>query len=436
MRAPKGTARLLAAGVVACLALTACGSGDSGDKGSSASGKGGGEFTYWSMWRADEPQAKVIKAAIDKFQAETGTKVTVEWQGRDVRQKIGPAIAANKAPDLWDQGADVISTTALAGQAADLSDVYAAEVPGEGKKVSEIIDTKYTDGLPKDPEGNTKWVLPYELVSAALFYNAADPDLADIPTTWDDFIKLCDTLKGKGKACIASDGELGWENFLTLDYLLVRDNGAGTLGKIVADKTGAGWDNPGVLESAKRMEQLVKGGYLIKGYDASKYPAQQTKWAKGGAAFLMNGSWVASEVAPLVGADWKMGAMPVPATKGGNTEADAILMGFSVPKRAKNPEPAKKFLAYFMKKENLEKIATEAKNITPRADIPAPAELEGVQKSLTENPVRTIMDNTPGEYGDKVIYPNFLELWHGKITAEEFVSKAKAAHIQYWKTAG
>ncbi|GAA0913955.1 ABC transporter substrate-binding protein [Nonomuraea longicatena] len=435
MRAPKASARFLAAGVVAALALTACG-GSGGDSGSPASSGKGGEFTYWSMWRADEPQAKVIKAAIDKFQAETGTKVTVEWQGRDVRQKIGPAIAANKAPDLWDQGADVISPTALAGQAADLADVYAAEVPGEGKKVSDVVDAKYLDQLPKDAEGKNRWILPYELISAQLFYNAADPDLADPPATWEEFIELCDTLKAKDRACLASDGDLSWENFLTLDYLIVRDNGPGTLGKIVADKSGAGWDNPGILESAKRMEQLVKGGYLIKGYDASKYPTQQTKWAKGEAAFLMNGSWVASEVATLVPSDWKMGSIPVPPTKGGNTEADAILFGFTVPKRAKNPEPAKRFLAYFMKKENLEKISTEAKNITPRADIPAPAELESVQKTLVDNPARTIMDGAPGEYGDKVIYPAFLELWHGKITSAEFVAKAKQAHIQYWKTAG
>ncbi|MFI6817033.1 ABC transporter substrate-binding protein [Nonomuraea sp. NPDC050328] len=426
MRGPK----IVAAGVAAALALAAC--GGSGQAGTESKG---GEFTYWSMWRADEPQAKVIKAAIDRFQAETGTKVTVEWQGRDVRQKIGPAIAANKAPDLWDQGADVVATTALAGQAADLSKVYDAEIPGEGKKVSEVIDAKYVDALPKDPEGNSRWLVPYELISTALFYNAADPALATPPATWAEFIELCETLKGAGKACLASDGELGWENFLTLDTLLVRDNGPGTLRKIYDDKSGAGWDAPGVLESAKRMEQLVKGGHVISGYDASKYPAQQTNWAKGKAAFLMNGSWVASEVATLVGPDWKMGALPVPVTKGGNTETNVILMGFSVPKRAKNPEPAMRFLAYFLKKENLGKIATETKNITPRADIPAPAELAGVQKTLTENPVRSILDNVTGDYGDKVLYPAFLELWHGKIGAEQFVAKAKEAHIQYWKTA-
>ncbi|RJL30092.1 ABC transporter substrate-binding protein [Bailinhaonella thermotolerans] len=430
MRGPK----IVAAGVMAALALAACGGSPS--ENGSAEGGGKGEFTYWSMWRADEPQAKVIKAAIDRFQAETGTKVKVEWQGRDIKVKIGPAIAAGKAPDLWDNAADVVSTTVVTGQAADLSSVFDSQVPGEGKKVSELIDTKLVDTLPKDPSGSTKWLVPYELISTGWFYNAADKDLAEQPKTWDELIKLCDALKAKDKPCLASDGELMWENFLTLDLLLVRDNGAGTLAKIFEDKSGAGWDAPGVLESAKRMEQLVKGGYLIKGYDASKYPAQQTNWAQGKAAFLSNGSWVAAEVSTLVGPDWKMGALQIPPTKGGNTEVNVSLIGFSVPKKAENPEPAKRFISYFIKKDNLEKIATEAKNITPRADIPAPAELADVQKQLSSNPVRPVLDNLPREYNQKVLFPAFLEMWHGKISAQEFVAKAKEAHVQYWKTAG
>lgn len=433
MRAPKGTARFLAAGVVATLALTACGGG--GDKG--ATEEKGGQFTYWSMWKETEPQAKVIKAAIDKFQAETGTKVTVEWQGRDIKTKIGPAIAANKAPDLIDQGADQIFTSlAATGQAADLSSVYDMEVPGEGKKVADVLPSKYVDALPKDPEGVNRYLVPYELVSAAFYYNGADPDLKTVPQTWDEFIKLCDTLKAKDKACVASDGDNSWTNELLLDYLIVRDNGAGALGKAVADKTGAAWDQPGLKESVKRVEDFVKGGYILKGYDASKYPAQQTNWAQGKAAFHIDGSWVPSEAQANLADGFQVKAMPVPPTKGGNTEADLVMFGFAVPKKAKNPEPAKKFMAYFLKKDLLSGISTEAKNITPRADIPAPAELADVQKMLADNPSRIILDNAPGDYMDKVFTPAFNDLWLGKATADQFVAKVKEAQVTYWKTAG
>lgn len=425
----RGT-KLLAAGAVAALALTACGT-------STPAQKEGEQFTYWSMWKETEPQGKVIKAAIEKFQKETGTKVTVEWQGRDVKTKIGPAIAANKAPDLMDMGADTLySTLASVGQAADLSSVYDMEVPGEGKKVADVLPGKYIDALPKDPEGVNKYIVPYELVSAAYYYNGADPDLAALPATWDEFVKLCDTLKAKGKACVASDGDNAWTNELLLDYLIVRDNGNGALGKAVNDKTGAAWDQPGLKESLKRVEDFVKAGYILKGYDASKYPAQQTNWAQGKAAFHLDGSWVPSEAQANLASGFKVKAMPVPATKGGNTEADLVMFGFAVPKKAKNPEPAKKFMAYFLKKDVLSGISTEAKNITPRADIPAPEELADVQKMLTDNPARIILDNAPGDYMDKVFTPAFNDLWLGKATADQFVAKIKEAQVSYWKTAG
>ncbi|MFH8385088.1 hypothetical protein ACH4E7_29800 [Kitasatospora sp. NPDC018058] len=104
--------RVLGAATAVALALgvSACG-------GSGGGGKASGSFTYWSMWRADEPQAKVLKTAIDDFTAATGAKVDVTWAGRDIAKKIGPAIAANQAPDLWDESDDkVYGTTAAAGQ--------------------------------------------------------------------------------------------------------------------------------------------------------------------------------------------------------------------------------------------------------------------------------------------------------------------------------
>lgn len=430
MRGPK----LLAAGAVAALALTACGSG--GDSSSSSDGgKDAGQFTYWSMWKESEPQALVLKAAIEKFQKETGTKVTVEWQGRDIRTKIGPAIAANKAPDLVENGFDVISSLlAATGQAADLTPVYDSEVPGEGKKVSDVIPAKYLDAMPKDPDGVTRWIVPYVLNSATYYYNKADADLATAPTTWDELIKLCDTLKAKDKACIASDGDNTWTNHLLLDYLLVRDQGAGAYGKIFNDKTGAAWDT--ALESAKRVEQLVKGGYILKGYDASKYPAQQTNWATGKAAFHLDGTWVPSEAQKNLAAGFKVGEFAVPTTKGANTEIDIIPLGFAIPKKAKNPVPAQKFIAYFLKKENLAGISTDAKNITPRADIPAPEELIDAQKLLNDNPSRLPVDGISGEYLDKALFPAFTELWLGKATAEQFIAKAKEGHLAYWKANG
>lgn len=410
------------------LGLSACGGG-SDDGGDAKS------FTYWSMWRADEPQAQVLKASIAEFTKSTGIRVEVDWVGRDVSKKIGPAIAANQAPDLWDQANDAIyGAVASAGQARDLSSVLSAQVPGENVPVSQVIPGKYFDMLPKDPGGSNHYVIPYEVATTGLFYNAADKDVAaampGAPADWAGFLKVCDALKAKGKPCIGSDGEDHWMNGLYLDYLL--NAGGVDVGRLSADKSGATWDDPAVLRAAQQVEQLVKGGYIIRGYDATKYPAQETNWASGKSAFYLNGNWITAEVAKQVPPGWKFGSMLPPGTK----SADATLFGFSVPKRAKHAEPAEKFIAFFMQKKQMAGMATAALNLTPREDIPAPAGLEAAQKTLSGATVRLPFDGVAGEWSPKVLDQNFLDLWHGKTTAAQFVATCKADQVSYWKSQG
>lgn len=413
------------------LGLTACGSGSGG----AAGGGSGGGFTYWSMWRSDEPQAQVLKSAIADFTASTGIKVTVNWTGRDIAKKIGPAIAANQAPDLWDESNDVVyGSVAAAGQALDLSPVLAMQVPGENVPVSEVVPAKFLDVLPKDPAGQNRYLIPYDVATTGMFYNAADPDIAAAmpspPADWTGLLGVCDALKAKGKSCVATEGEDPWTNELYFDYLL---NAAGVdFGKLSADKSGASWNDPAVLTAAQDVARLVKGGYLISGYDATKYPAQETNWASGKAAFYMDGSYVTGEVAKQIPPTWKFGSMLPPGAK----SPDVSLFGFSIPKRAKNATAAEKFIAFFLQKKELSGMATTALNLTPRADIPAPAALADAQQQLSGPSVRLAFDGVAGDWSPKVLDQNYLDLWHGSISAEQFVAKCRSAQATYWQTQG
>lgn len=69
---------------------------DAGDSEAAGSNYEGVELTYWSMWANTEPQGKVIQAAVDKFQEETGAKVTIEWKNRDVKDILNSALESKK----------------------------------------------------------------------------------------------------------------------------------------------------------------------------------------------------------------------------------------------------------------------------------------------------------------------------------------------------
>ncbi|MEY9850138.1 ABC transporter substrate-binding protein [Streptacidiphilus sp. MAP5-3] len=422
------TAAALALGMAACSSTsTTAGSGGA---------KSGDSFTYWSMWNKTEPQAKVLQSAITAFTAQTGIKVDVTWAGRTVTKQIGPAVAAGDPPDLWDQNAGtVLSTLGSEGQALDLTPVLGMTVPGENVKVGSVIPAKYLTSQPKDSDGTSNYVIPYEVTAEGIFYNAADPNIKAAmptpPTSWAQFISVCAALKSKSEPCIASEGEDSWTNGLYLDYELLA-NGV-NWSALAADRTGAAWDAPGVATAVNDMDQLVSGGYIVPTYTATKYPAQETNWANGRAGFYMDGSYVTAEVSKEIPATWRTGMILPP----GVTQADAGTFGFSIPKKAKNISAAEQFIAFFMQKSQLAGISTVADNITSRPDIAAPPELAAVQQALSAPTLRVDFSNTiPSDYYNKVYNQNFLDFWHGKLTAAQFIAKMKSDQIAYWQTQG
>ena len=105
-----------------------------GDETEEAGGSGdysGVELTYWSMWANTEPQGKVIQAAVDKFQEETGAKVTIEWKNRDVKDILNSALESKENIDLFEDDYKRIAQNYVK-YVADLSEM--AEAAGYADK--------------------------------------------------------------------------------------------------------------------------------------------------------------------------------------------------------------------------------------------------------------------------------------------------------------
>ena len=62
------------AGGASTAATTAAGASTEGE-----TAGGGDGLVYWTMWEATEPQGQAIQMAIDKFTADTGVKVDVQF---------------------------------------------------------------------------------------------------------------------------------------------------------------------------------------------------------------------------------------------------------------------------------------------------------------------------------------------------------------------
>jgi ABC-type glycerol-3-phosphate transport system substrate-binding protein len=400
-------------------------------------------FTYWSMWRQDEPQAKVLTAAIDSFQKDSGITVTVKWQGRQVITKTAEAIKANRdVPDLVDQGTDVLEAGLVTpGWASDLTKTYQLRVDGEPDTVQDVIPDKFMPML-SDANG-VPFVVPYEIAGEAVFFDKArHPEIAaDKPHTWDQFVALLKALKAKtGRGPIALDSVEPGNDTYWLDWPLERVLGPGQVLRAATDATGESWDDPLVLDVAEKVESLVKGGYFAPGYNTEADPThdtdQENLWAKGGASLILGGTWTPSETSAsgLNPADIDSFQFPQLEAKG-DTSASVVFFGFAMPKQAAHADAAGKFVAYFLNKSRLAHISTDAANMTPRIDIPAPVSLAAEQTALITRTVFTDEDGLGREeapWFNAVFKPACARLVKGQETAKQWVAEVKTGTQQFW----
>lgn len=430
----------IAVGTALALALGGCAAGGgSGGSTPAQTAQKGGSFTFWSEYNVGEAQQVVLQKAIDAFQKKTGIKVDVQWQGRNVNQKLQAAINTNNVPDLVESSsAKLYPVMEATGQALDLKDAYAMTV--DGKPVKDWIPQEYFKGSNLVAKDGNPWMLPYTLTSDGIWFNQAkNPSLAsNPPKTWSAFIALLNKLKSEGQTPLAADGDISGYNAYWFNTILIRSEGPGSLLKLASDKSGDAWDSPAALAAAKKVQQIVDGGYLIDGYNASKFPTQEQAWANNKAALIFNGTWIPTETATYAAQGFKYDSFPFPSVPGQPVSARADFTGFAIPKRAQHANAAEQFAAFMIGKTYQDDLGTQAKILPIRQDAKTSPELASVKAALAKA-TKFYQQNDgivfPG-YLDKVFNPLDDQLFHGKITAEQFVSQMKAAQKSYWESQG
>jgi len=71
----------------------------------------GKTVVYWSMWNETEPQGQAIAAAIEDFTKTTGIKVDANFNGRDIRKTLQPALDAGETIALFDEDLERVANT-------------------------------------------------------------------------------------------------------------------------------------------------------------------------------------------------------------------------------------------------------------------------------------------------------------------------------------
>lgn len=398
--------------------------GDSTDAPKESAAGGGEGLIYWSMWEATEPQGQAIQMAIDKFTADTGVKVDVQFKGRTgIREGLQPALDAGTNIDLFDEDIDRVNTT-WEQYLMDLEDLV---------KTSGYEDNANA-GLMKacrEVGKGTLKSIPYQPNVFAFFYNQSifdEAGIKEVPKTWEELDAACQKIKDAGYTPITCD-----DAYITAMFGYHMSRLLGEPGTEAVVKEGK-WDDPAVLKTAQAYEDFAKKGYFSETIASNVWPAgQNQELALGTAAMYLNGSWLPNEVKDMAGEDFKWGCFSYPAVEGGKDGTNASNYGaqvLAINKNSKNGENAFKLIEYITQGEFDKKMSELSMGIPADSrNTEWPAQLASVKPVMESLSVRypwaagaeANADLTP------IIKENFMKLCGGSITAAEFTDALKAA---------
>ncbi|GAB3274783.1 extracellular solute-binding protein [Microbacterium lacusdiani] len=207
-------------------------------------------------------------------------------------------------------------------------------------------------------EGRTS-VIPYSVTAASVIYNKrifADHGLA-VPTTWDEFIAVCDALTNAGVTPLYSTFRDPWTVAQGLfDYSV---GGMVDVRAFYAAMTEIGADvGPDSEVSFQRtLREPVERMMTIAAYsnddaDSRGYGDGNTAMAQGQAAMYFQGPWAFGEI-EKAGTDIELGTFPLPMT---DDPADLkvrvnIDLSLWVPEMASGKDGARAFLQHLMQPE-------------------------------------------------------------------------------------
>ncbi|MCS6711962.1 extracellular solute-binding protein [Brachybacterium sp. EF45031] len=234
-----------------------------------------------------------------------------------------------------------------------LSDL--ADLPEAGRirpDVAELADWYPTY------EGRTS-VLPYSVTAASVIYNQQifEDNGLEVPTTWSQFLEICERLQSADITPIYSTFLDPWTITQGLfDYTIgglvdVREfyTRMRELGEEVGPDSEVSFQRT-FAEPMQRMVQLLP--FTNRDAPNRGYGDGNTAMAQGAGAMYFQGPWAFGEI-EKAGTDVRLGTFPLPMTENPDDTKVRVNIDLSlwVPEAAKNRDGGRAFLKYLMRPE-------------------------------------------------------------------------------------
>ena len=154
------------------------------------------------------------------------------------------------------------------------------------------LDTLFSDAVLQGTEyDGKKYFLPLTQHFAAFFYNKEVFEKAGVspPSTWDEFLDVCEKLKKSGVNPIALGSRERWPAQFWLDYPLLRTAGPEYRAELMAGT--ASYTDPEVVKAFEMWKLLVDKGYFAPNANAYDWAEAAAMVGTGDSAMTLMGTW-------------------------------------------------------------------------------------------------------------------------------------------------
>ncbi len=414
--------------LVAAMLFSGCAGKSTSSNGNATSPAGEKvKLVYWSMWNETEPQGQTLSEAIKAYSNKTGVEVEVNWNGRDIRKTLQPALDGGTAIDLFDEDVERVNDV-WGNYLLDVEEMAAKSYETTGGKPFTDVVSKTLIDLARSLGANGKLsTIPYQPSTFIVMYNKdifAEAGITSVPKNWTEFLDACEKIKKIGKTAITVDDAY---MAALMGYHMDRLIGLDETMKIVEKND---FSNPAVLEFGKQWQEMAQKGYISKNAAANIYPAGQQEIANGSVAMYLNGTWLPNEIKDSAPADFKWGSFAYPAVAEAGDGPEANNFGaqcFGINKNSKHPQEAFDLIVWLTTGEWDAKLAENSVGVPMGNESKWPdqlADAKAVLDSTTKRmPWAVGMENNPDI--NAKIKTNFALLINGKLDAQGFAEAMK-----------
>jgi raffinose/stachyose/melibiose transport system substrate-binding protein len=307
---------------------------------------------FFHKWPEPE-QLDYYNWVIEQFQAANpGVRVQMDAVGDEpYKDKIRVLVASGDLPDIYFSWAGEFAWKfARGGQALDLTEAF---FDSDWK---DYVVNSATEPYMFDEK---LYGIPMRINAKFMVYNTAlfQEHGIEPPTTWEEYLEVCETLKGAGITPIAFGNQFPWAS-----SHYVGDFNA----KLVANDVRMAdyrleapaeelFSDPGYVEALNRFKLLNDNGYFNASPNGISHDQARTSFAAGRAGMMYVELEEFATLAETPLGPEGFGFFPFPSGTGGAGDQDLLTGapdGFMVSATSAHPDEAIAFLKFLLLPEN------------------------------------------------------------------------------------